>query len=103
MQNRQTAFSLVGDGRLFYYGVVFYSASILCLLSGIALAAAASPISLLLLLPTIAAMAKMYRRSGSVAAVCISPIVNFVYLANLLKARRMGSVTWRGRSYKVRA
>ncbi|HIH50589.1 MAG: glycosyltransferase family 2 protein [Candidatus Micrarchaeaceae archaeon] len=98
---RQTAFSLAGDGRLFYYGVVFYSASVLCLLSGVALAVAVGPIFLLLLLPTFAAMAKMYMRSGSAAAVCISPLINFVYLANLLRAKGMGSVTWRGRIYRV--
>ncbi len=101
--NRQTALSISGSPKLYYYGVAFYAASILCLLSGIVLSVWVSPTFLLLLLPTVASVLKTYNRSSrSIAAACISPLINFVYLANLLKAKGMGSITWRGRSYSIK-
>jgi cellulose synthase/poly-beta-1,6-N-acetylglucosamine synthase-like glycosyltransferase len=100
--NRQTAFSINGSGKVFYYGVVYYSASILVLVSAIILSISINPIFLLLLLPTVAGAARTYERSkGSLAAVCIFPLINFVYLANLIKAKGMKRVTWRGRVYDI--
>jgi cellulose synthase/poly-beta-1,6-N-acetylglucosamine synthase-like glycosyltransferase len=100
--NRQTALSINGSGKVFYYGVIFYSASILVFLSAIILSIFVNPVFLLLLLPFIAGWAKTYRRSnGSLAAICIYPLINFVYLANLIKAKGMRKIRWRGRTYDL--
>lgn len=101
--NRQTALSIRGDPKLFYYGVVFYSASILVLLSSIILSIMVSPVFLLLLLPLLAGALKTYKRSGgSLIAACIFPLINFLYLANLLKAKGMRAIEWRGRRYSLK-
>ncbi len=99
---RQTAFSIRGNSILFYYGVFFYSASILLFISGIVLGLLVSPVFLVFLLPFILGARKIYIRSdGSLEVLAIYPLINPMYLFNLLAASGMKSVQWRGRSYNI--
>ena len=99
--NRQTALTLLGYRKNFTYGMLFYGASILVFLSAIALTALHGILGAILFLPTIIGMAKTYRRVGTPDPMIgiIYIFINFIYIANLVKARRMKSITWRGRSY----
>ncbi len=101
--NRQTTLSTNGDKRLFYYGIVVYTTGILVMISSVLLSIFISPVFLLLLMPLVAGEFKAYMRSGgSLAAICIFPIMNFIYLANLLIANSMSSIKWRGKSYSIK-
>lgn len=99
--NRQTALTLLGYSKNFTYGMLFYGASILVFASAIALTALYGAPGAILFLPTAIGMAKTYRRVGSSDPVIglIYIFINFIYVANLVKARRMKRITWRGRSY----
>jgi len=98
---RQTAFSIAGSNKILYYGIAFYSANVLLLVSGIVLGIAVNPILFALLLPFVLNAAKAYKRSKSLHVLAIYPFINFVYLFNLLKASTMRSVKWRGRTYDI--
>ncbi|MDE1833618.1 MAG: glycosyltransferase family 2 protein [Candidatus Micrarchaeota archaeon] len=101
--NRQTAFSVIGFSRIFAYGVVFYTAQVLLLLSSIALAATVSGWFLVLLLPFAMGMRRTYARARErrLESALVYILINFIYLANLLVAVRMRQVRWRGRSYDI--
>ena len=101
--NRQTALTLLGYRRNFYYGMLFYGSWILVFLSAIALTAFYSAFSAVLFLPAILGIAKTYGRAhtSDPAIGLISLFINFVYIANLIKARSMKSITWRGSSYQL--
>ncbi len=101
--SRQTALSIAGDRKVLYYGLAFYGANILLFLSGIVLSVLSSPLFLVLLLPFAAEAVKTYQRArdrsaGTIAAFALS---QFMYMANLLKASKMRSITWRGRTYDI--
>lgn len=100
--NRQTAFSISGYRANLYYGLAFYTANILLLVSGIALSAI-SPLFLVLLLPFILGLARTYRRERTkkLGTIPIYALINFIYLANLAVASRTREVEWRGRRYTL--
>ena len=99
--NRQTALTLLGYGKNFTYGMLFYGASILVFASAIALTAIYGAVGAVLFLPTAVGMAKTYGRVRSRDPLIglIYIFINFIYVANLVKARSMKRITWRGRSY----
>ena len=101
--NRQTALTLLGYRKNFTYGMLFYGASIFVFLSAIALTSIYGAWGAILFLPTVVGMAKTYRRIGSPDPMIgiIYVFINFIYLANLVRARRMKSITWRGRRYAL--
>lgn len=100
---RQTALSIAGYGRNYRIALVFYPANILVLLSGIALAALVNPVMLLLLLPFAVGAVRTYRRDPDrhPSVLVIYPIMCFFYLGNILAARRMHAITWRGMVYDI--
>lgn len=101
--NRQTALAISGSSRLYGLGLAYYSARLLLLLSSIALSVLVSPAALLLLLPYATGIVKIYRKSGSrdPAIIPIFLSTDVLYLANLLKAKRMTKIVWRGREYSL--
>jgi len=102
--NRQTAFSVLGNRRLLYIGLVFYGANSLLLVSALLLTLFSSPWFAILLLPILLYMAKSYQRSGrpSLALIPLCLIMNFVYLYNMANSALTRRIEWRGRSYRIR-
>ncbi len=102
--NRQTALTLLGYRKAFYYGIAFYLGEITLFISGIALAAAVSPAFIILLLHFLKSEAKTYIRAESAdpAIALIVVLMPFFYLANLVYASRMRHISWRGRRYEIK-
>ncbi len=102
--NRQTALSILGNRDNLYTGLAFYSAESLVILSGILLSASVSPLFLILLLHSLrnGFIISSKSRPRNPLAIPIALIIPFIYLANLLTASGMKSITWRGSIYKLR-
>lgn len=99
--NRQTALAIRGSEKLYSMGLLYFSLRLLLLASSIALAVTVTPYALLLLLPYALNIAKIYVRSGRRDPL-IAPLfmaMDMLYIGNLLKARRMATIVWRGREY----
>jgi hypothetical protein len=103
--NRQTALSIKGSRRNFYFGVLFYLFDNVLLLSGILLAIFVSYWFALLLVPRIIGVIKMRRRLRESCRhfYAIAFAVPVILLANLLIANCMSSIEWRGRKYDCSA
>lgn len=101
--NRQTALSILGYRNNLYVGVAFYAAESIVLLSSVMLSVFVSPLFLVFLLHLAQAEVKTYRRTRGRhrAVLLLLPFMSFVYLANLIAASRIESITWRGRSYPL--
>jgi len=100
--NRQTALFIHGNSKVFYAAMAFYCASVLLMLSSIVLGVLVSPWFLVLLLPIfIGAFKLWYRSEGYIYMIPIYFIINSIYIYNLLKARQMKSIKWRGRVYEI--
>ncbi|MGC8538358.1 MAG: glycosyltransferase [Candidatus Micrarchaeia archaeon] len=102
--NRQTALSMLSNGNLFYYGLLKYVSEALMVVFGITLSFI-DPIFMLLLLPTATAVTKDYIRTGSrdiISSIVIHLILPFIFLLNFTSARRMQTITWRGKTYKLK-
>ena len=103
--NRQAALSIMGSRRVFRFGVVIYLLDIILLISSIALAATISYLYIVLLAPFVIGIIKTYKRAGTEKSAdlwLIYLFINFVYLANLIVARRMKAITWRGNQYELK-
>ncbi|MDE1850081.1 MAG: glycosyltransferase family 2 protein [Candidatus Micrarchaeota archaeon] len=102
--NRQTVLSILGYGRNFYYGILFYSAEILVLLSAIYLSIYSSILFSLFFIHLLQGEAKTYTRSGrkDPEMAAIVAVMPFMYIANLIVASRKRSIKWRGRIYRIR-
>lgn len=102
--NRQTSFSISGYRANLYYGLAFYLANILLLISGVALTLVYTPLYLILLIPLLIGLARSYQRQRvpRPGTIPLYFIMYFIYLANLIVASRMSSVHWRGRQYRVK-
>ncbi len=100
--DRQTALSILGSRKVLSYGLLFYGANILLLVSGVALAFI-SPWYLVLLLPFAIGVLKTYRRARrpylSLLPICV--IINFIFFANLVIGARMERIEWRGSKYRL--
>ncbi|MDE1855837.1 MAG: glycosyltransferase family 2 protein [Candidatus Micrarchaeota archaeon] len=101
--NRQTALSLLGYKNNFYFGVAFYFAQVLLLVSGIALGTAVSAVFFLLLAPFLISIVRGYAKLKAKYPEypLISLMLPFLYLYNLFAARGMNKIFWRGRAYKL--
>ncbi|MEM0149551.1 MAG: glycosyltransferase family 2 protein [Candidatus Micrarchaeaceae archaeon] len=102
--NRQTALTLLGYKETFLYGMLSYVSNILLLITGIVLAIYYSPYMAILLLPFFLSLARTYARAEKrgLYIAAIFPLMNFIYIANLLAARRKEGITWRGSQYKLK-
>ena len=101
--NRQTALAIRGNRNLFAMGLVYYTARLLLLVSSIVLSVTATPLALLLLAPFAVGIVKIYGRHG-VRDPAVAPIflaMDVFYIANLVKAKRMDTISWRGRQYAL--
>ncbi len=102
--NRQTALTILKTRKVLYYGLAFYGAQALLLVSGIALSVFVSPLYAIFLLPFVIGVIKTFTRSRCSYALLI-PIcfmINFMSLTNLLAASRMKSIEWRGAKYDLK-
>jgi len=101
--NRQTAFSVLGNRKILYIGLIYYGAGALLLASAIALTIWASYLFAILLLPFILSTAKSYQRSGeaNLSTIPICFILTFLYLFNMANAAFSKRVLWRGKSYQL--
>ena len=101
--NRQTALTLLGYRRNFRRGIFFYCTEIFVFLSGIYLSAYASPLFLTLFLHLLVSEKRAFSRLRgkdpiNAAIVIIMP---FIYVINLLRARTLKKISWRGSVYKL--
>jgi len=103
--NRQTALSIMGSKKVFYYGVIIYSLSILLLISAILLSVYVSYLFVILFAPFAIGIIKTYKRaSGHISADLwiIYLLIDFIYLANLIHSKQMKSIQWRGNKYTLK-
>jgi hypothetical protein len=103
--NRQTAHSINGDPKVFREGILFYSTSILLFLSGIALTLSSSVVFVVFLIPYAIGMIKAHRRLSNTKCrgfVFINTVMPFLLFVNLVKAKTMRTIEWRGRKYRLR-
>ncbi|BAB59759.1 TVG0609673 [Thermoplasma volcanium GSS1] len=100
--NRQTALSINASPRVFTYGIIFYSLYIFEFFSAVLLTSI-SLAFVYLFIPVAIGVYRVYERSviKSPIFAIIYLFIPFIYLANLLKAKRMGEIIWRGRQYKL--
>lgn len=100
---RQTALSIAGYPRNYRIGLVFYSANVLVLASGVALSVLVNPVFVLLLTSFAVGAARTYSRDPErhPSVIPIYFIMSLFYLSNLLVARRMASIRWRGGTYAL--
>ncbi len=101
--NRQTAITLLGYKQTFLYGMLSYVSNILLLITGIVLAIYYSPYMVVLLIPFFLSLGRTYARAEDrgLYIAAIFPIMNFIYIANLLAARKKEMIVWRGSQYKL--
>ncbi len=99
--NRQTALSINSSRNVFMYGMIYYSMYIFLFLSAFALSFY-NFIFIFLFIPFVIGIVKMYRRTviKYPSFIIMYLIMPFFYLANLVSARMMDSIEWRGRTYR---
>jgi cellulose synthase/poly-beta-1,6-N-acetylglucosamine synthase-like glycosyltransferase len=101
--NRQTALSISASPKVYYYGILFYGSYFFLFLSGIFMGIFYNPLYFLFLIPAAIYIYNMLKRlkhvkPGNIAAAIILPVV---YMVNLVVAKRMKNITWRGRTYNI--
>lgn len=101
--NRQTALSIYATRNVLIYGILFYGASVLLLVSALALSIFVDYFFVIFFMPSVINSARAVKRSGKwpVTSFCISFIIPFIYLYNLIRASKMGKISWRGREYRL--
>ncbi len=101
--NRQTALTLLGYPNNFRRGIFFYFSEIFVLISGAYLSATVSPTFILLFAHLLTSLKRSYARTRTkdpmIAAIVL--LMPFIYLYNLVSARMMKRIVWRGSSYKL--
>src|SRR5579875_2100341 len=102
--NRQTALSIYATRNVFRYGVIYYGGTILLFVSSLVLSVYLYPLYILLLIPMFVNAYRTYLRARDrrFAAFLLSFALPFIYLSNLIRARMMKSIVWRGREYILR-
>jgi cellulose synthase/poly-beta-1,6-N-acetylglucosamine synthase-like glycosyltransferase len=102
--NRQTALSESSSPRVFQYGMLFFGTTCFLMLSSIVMSIFISPLFLAFLLPSVITALKNAGRSreSRLFVFFMSFGIPFLYLYNLLAARRMKRITWRGREYSMK-
>lgn len=101
--NRQTALSISASRRVYQYGILIYTASIVVFLSALILTIFDSAFFSLLFIPMLLSEVNNFRRSRIVfpSMFLITLILPFLFLANLVIAGRMDEIVWRGRRYTL--
>ena len=101
--NRQTALSISASPKVYYYGMLFYGSYLLLFLSAIFMGTFYSAYYFLFLIPAIVYIYNMLKRLKRVKIVNIigAIILPVVYMINLLIAKRMKNIKWRGNTYDI--
>ena len=101
--DRQSALFSAGSSKAAYYGIAFYSLSLLLLVSAVVLSVTTSLLFLIFLIPFAAGIIKSYKRSAThyPDLPLVYLVVQVLYLVNLLRATQMETIAWRGRRYPV--
>ncbi|MEM0155008.1 MAG: glycosyltransferase [Thermoplasmataceae archaeon] len=102
--NRQTALSESSSPRVFQYGVLFFGSTDFLLISSVVMSLLVSPLFLVFLLPSVITAFKNARRSreNRLFAFLMSFGIPYLYLYNLIAAKKMKKITWRGREYPIK-
>ena len=99
--NRQTALTLLGYSNNFKRGMFFYCSEIFVMVSAALLSVYISPIFLLLFAHLAVSWKRSYERAKSsdptIALIVI--LIPYIYTYNLISARMMKRITWRGATY----
>ncbi|MCY0851644.1 MAG: glycosyltransferase family 2 protein [Thermoplasma acidophilum] len=100
--NRQTALSISASPKVFRYGVIFYFLDIFLFVSALALSVR-NPLFVYLFIPKLIGIYRMYDRTvlkwPSFALIFLA--LPFIYLGNLITARKMKHIVWRGNRYEL--
>jgi cellulose synthase/poly-beta-1,6-N-acetylglucosamine synthase-like glycosyltransferase len=101
--NRQTALSISASPKVYYYGMLFYGSYLFLFFSAIFMGAFYNIIFLIFLIPAVIYIINMIKRLKHIKPVNIigSIILPFIYVANLVIAKRMKNITWRGNTYDI--
>lgn len=101
--NRQTALSILGNRRIFWMGLAFYLFNFILLISGIILSVYISYIFIALFAPFFIGLYKTYLKANRFEPMLIAYyfIANITYIINLLVAKRMKTIKWRGGTYSL--
>ncbi|AGO61604.1 hypothetical protein FACI_IFERC00001G1624 [Ferroplasma acidarmanus Fer1] len=101
--NRQTALSISASPKVYYYGLLFYGAYLFLFFSAILMGVFYNPLYFLFLIPAVMYIYNMVRRLKHIKPVNIlgSIILPFIYMTNLIVAKRMKKITWRGNTYDI--
>ena len=101
--NRQTALTVMAYHKIFVYGFIYYFMNILLFLSSIILSILVNIFYLVFLLPTLFNSIKNYLKINGryLSIIFISLFINFIYFYNLIKAKRMKYIKWRGNIYRL--
>ncbi len=101
--NRQTALSIHGNPKVFWLGLVSYGMSLVLFLSALILGFSYSSYAFLLLIPFALGTIKSIRRAKELypEILPINIMLPAVFIFNLLAAKNMRSISWRGREYSL--
>jgi cellulose synthase/poly-beta-1,6-N-acetylglucosamine synthase-like glycosyltransferase len=101
--NRQTALSISASPKVYYYGLLFYGAYLFLFFSAILMGFFYNPLYFLFLIPAIMYIYNMIKRLKHIkpANVIGAIILPFIYITNLIVAKRMKKITWRGNTYDI--
>ncbi|WP_337860089.1 glycosyltransferase family 2 protein [Ferroplasma sp.] len=101
--NRQTALSISASPKVYYYGMLFYGSYMFLFLSAIFMGIFYNPLYFLFLIPSAIYIYNMLKRlkhvkPDNILAAIMLPVI---YMINLIIARRMKSISWRGSTYDI--
>ena len=101
--NRQTALTILGYSNNFKRGMFFYCSEIFVMASASLLSIYVSPIYLLLFAHLAVNWRRAYAKAKSAdpAIALIVVMIPFIYVYNLISARTMKRITWRGSTYSL--
>ena len=101
--NRQTALTLLGYRNNFKRGMFFYCSEIFVMVSASLLSIYVSPVFLLLFAHLAVSWKRSYERARSAdpSIALIVILIPFIYVYNLISARMMKRITWRGSVYSL--
>lgn len=101
--NRQTALTVMAYYKIFAYGFIYYFLSVLLLVSSIILSILVNIFYIIFIIPTLLNSIKTYIKTNKryPITIFIGLFINFIYLYNLIKAKRTKYINWRGNIYKL--
>ncbi|MCL5429972.1 MAG: glycosyltransferase [Candidatus Marsarchaeota archaeon] len=102
--NRQTALSIMGNDRILPFGIAFYSLSFILFVSAILLGLLYSYLLFILLVPYMLGILKNHSRLKEKCPefFLIQTLIPILFVANLVAAKSMKNIRWRGRQYKLK-